>query len=213
MEWRPVVGYEGYLEVSDDGRIRTVGRYVKSKGNSVAYRPSRELKLRTINGYVHTGTTINGKEISIRVSRAVAMAFIPNSENKPQVDHIDCDKTNNNVSNLRWVTAKENVMYADMNGLRDHAYKSFIEKTKDPVFQSNAIELAAQYHRKKTYCFSLNGELIAEYKSCRDAAKENNCSFSGVSACCKGILPTLNGKIYSYDRNRFQVNQGELNVT
>lgn len=210
MEWRPVVGHEGYLEVSDEGKVRTIGRYAKSKNGSLRFVPQRELKLNNRqHGYVSTGTTINGKAVVIRVSRAVAMAFIPNPENKPQVDHIDCNKNNNCVSNLRWATAKENIAYGMMNGLWDKTINSFIERVKDPIFQSNALELAAQYHRKKTYCFTPDGEFICEYKSCRDAAKDNNCSVSGVSACCKGILPTLKGKVFSYDRNKFQVNQGE----
>lgn len=209
MEWRPVVGYENYLEVSDCGQVKTVDRYIKDRWNNLRLLPSRLLPLSTHhNGYLYAHIRLHGKTTNIRVSRAVAMAFIPNPFNKSQVDHIDCNKSNNCVNNLRWVTPKENVMYADINGLNEKKYRAFIEKTKDPVFQANAHELAAQYHRKKTYCFSPDGKLIGEYKSCREAAAMNNCSPSGVSACCKKILSTLKGKIYSYNKDLFLANYG-----
>ena len=52
-----------------------------------------------------------------KIHRLVAQTYIPNPMNKPQVNHIDCDKTNNNINNLEWCTNRENVIHAMKNGM------------------------------------------------------------------------------------------------
>ena len=86
-------------DISSLGKIRN-----NRTGNII--KPDKEEK-----GYCRLSIKVNGVKKHYAVHRLVALAFIPNPENKPQVDHIDNNKNNNKVPNLRWVTNKENARY------------------------------------------------------------------------------------------------------
>lgn len=115
--WKPVVGYEGCYEVSNLGNVRSVDR-VDRKGQP---RPGRVRKLLLNNcGYLYVGVSVDDKKANLTVHRLVAKAFIPNPNSKPQVNHIDGDKTNNIVSNLEWSTPSENTVHAYSKKLINH---------------------------------------------------------------------------------------------
>ena len=96
-EWRPVVGYEGLYEVSSLGRIKII-------------RTNKLMKLYKNNkGYYIVSLSRTGVKKKFLVSRLVALAFIPNPDNKPYVDHINTIPTDNRVENLHWVTQSENL--------------------------------------------------------------------------------------------------------
>lgn len=110
--WKDIQGYEGLYQVSNFGRVKSLGRYKKSPLLKSGYFWASEkfLKLsKRVDGYLNVRLSKNGKCKNFKVHRLVAIAFIPNSKNLPQIDHIDADKTNNNVNNLRWCTCKENI--------------------------------------------------------------------------------------------------------
>lgn len=110
-EWKDIVGYEGKYQVTATGRIRTLN----FKGTGIA----QELfPIKNKCGYLTIQLYKDGRYHHYGVHRLVAMAFIPNPYNLPQVNHKDEDKTNNNVDNvdnLEWCTAKYNSNYGTKN--------------------------------------------------------------------------------------------------
>lgn len=110
--WRPAVGFEEHYEVSDCGRVRRIKR---AKGAMLG----RCLKPKpTYKGYLLVNLSINAKMHKKSIARMVAKAFLPNPENKPEVNHRDGIKANNSVSNLEWATSVENANHAVRTGLR-----------------------------------------------------------------------------------------------
>lgn len=117
VEWKLIEGFDGIYSVSNYGEVRNnkTGKLMKLRKNE--------------KGYLRTNLTTNGNQKSVRVHRLVAQAFIPNPENKPQVNHIDFDKENNCVNNLEWVTNKENTQYSVCNRIFPGQQKKRNNKT------------------------------------------------------------------------------------
>ena len=161
-EWKNVIGYEGLYEVSNKGNVRNVRR-------------NKLLRLsKTKYGYIQVGLSKNGIRTMFQVHRLVAQAFIENSDNLPQVNHKDEDKTNNNVTNLEWCDAKYNNNYgtariraketAIKNGYwtglsRKESNKKYYEENKKKINENNR-----EYYEE-------NKEKINEYM--REYRKEN----------------------------------------
>ena len=108
-----IKGYEGLYAITKDGRVWsypkdcknhfTKGRYLKIKSKS--------------NGYHRVVLAKDRKYTNKYIHRLVAQAFITNLENKPEINHINCIKTDNRIENLEWVTCKENMKHARENNL------------------------------------------------------------------------------------------------
>lgn len=110
-EWRDVVGYEGFYKVSNYGRIKVLPHKVV-RGFCTVTCPEKIIKPRVKdNQYLFVRLSNGSKKTSKEkyIHRLVADAFLPNTENKKEIDHIDGDRTNNLVTNLRWATRIENV--------------------------------------------------------------------------------------------------------
>lgn len=119
------------------------------------------LSLSLQQGYCHVTLAIDKKGRRFRVHRLVATAFIPNPDNKPYVNHIDGNRSNNNVENLEWCTPSENTQHAIRTGLR--------KKTRArPIIQ-----------------YSLSGEEMLTFNSATEAARELNLQQSKITACCQ----------------------------
>lgn len=103
--WRPIPGFDNY-EASTFGKIRSL----KREGALI-------LKQRfNTSGYLRINLIINKKHTATLVHRLVALAFLPNHDNKPQVNHKDSNRANNKLSNLEWCTPSENIQHAHNNG-------------------------------------------------------------------------------------------------
>lgn len=108
---KPIKNFEGLYDIDDIGNVYSLER----KG----VQKERILKVRlNTKGYVHVALYKDNKIHTFRVHRLVAETFLPNPENKPEVNHKDCNKLNNSVENLEWVTAKQNYNHAVDNGLK-----------------------------------------------------------------------------------------------
>jgi hypothetical protein len=101
--WKDIEGYEGIYHVSNLGRVKRVA-------TNRVLQPYRNKA-----GYLLVYLCKNGKRKTHRIHRLVAQSFIPNPENKPEVNHLDENKINNMVSNLEWSTRKENCNYGTRN--------------------------------------------------------------------------------------------------
>jgi hypothetical protein len=128
-EWREIPGYEGFYWASSEGRIR-----------------NRFGKIRTLSnhrdGYLKISLSVRNAKTTGSVHRLVASAFIPNPENKPQINHKDGNKRNNIISNLEWSTSEEN---------NNHAYETGLNKCigsnhhQSKLTESDVIEIREKY--------------------------------------------------------------------
>ena len=123
-KWRDIPGYEGFYQVSDLGNIR-----------SIRFNKIRNMKSWDSHGYRAVELCMNNNRYTVGIHRLVALTFIPNPENKPEVNHKDRNKSNNNVENLEWVTQSENVA---------HAYRHGVEPRpthQDQPFQKEILDI------------------------------------------------------------------------
>lgn len=179
--WKDIQGYEGRYKISNTGKVKSIQRQV-SNGTGLVTLPTRILKQGTSHkGYPIAYLSKNAKSKTVRIHRLVAKAFIPNPDNKPQINHIDGDKTNNNVSNLEWVTNSENQLHAYEMGLNYVTGRA--GKPKRPVIQID-IE---------------TGERVKEYPSIAEAARTIGvASSSNIGQCCRGEKKTIAGYRWKY---------------
>lgn len=144
--WVDIEGYEGMYQISSYGNVRSLDREVHG-GYAGTYIRKGAAKALTpdFDGYLSVSLHKDGKDKVFRVHRLVASAFIPNPDNKLEVNHKDLDKTNNHVDNLEWVTRSEN---------EKHAYATGAAKPHAKLAYSRSISIAKR--SIPVYCVETN---------------------------------------------------------
>lgn len=147
--WKPVVGYEGLYEVSSLGRVKACERTILCQNQVCQFEriyPEKLLSFQYLAyGYTQAFLSKDGISKGYLVHRLVAQAFIPNPDNKPEVNHKDRNARNNELSNLEWSTKQENIDHALDNGWNPHL--SRLGK-KNSEYHNKRI---SETHRNKVY--------------------------------------------------------------
>lgn len=169
-EWKDVEGFEGYYQVSSHGRIKSLRRNHRMSNNRIEYDRSCGGAIRKQGvlalGYMCIGTCKNSIKNTYLVHRMVSIAFIPNPDNKPCVNHIDGNKTNNHVSNLEWCTYAENTNHAIKKGLMNYARGEKIYQSRLNEFQVRVIRKTSDLtHKELGEVFNISRSIITRIKN------------------------------------------------
>ncbi len=147
--WKDIIGYEGFYQVSSFGNVRSLDRYVNCNKGSMQFKKGMPIKpFVNHKGYGMVDLKINEVGKTISVHRIVAQNFIENPENKPQVNHKDGNKLNNHITNLEWMTNKENINHASENKL---LYRPNGEKCHYSKLTANEVIEIRKLKGKKTH--------------------------------------------------------------
>lgn len=170
--WEPVVGYEGFYEVSNQGRVRGVEREVYHGNGTYRRQPSKILRANPEGGgYLQVGLYKDGTMVKRKIHRLVAIAFLDNAQNLPEVNHVDENKRNNTLSNLEWCTRKEN---------ENHGTK------RARAAASMDYAALAQKLSKRVAQYSTDGTLIKVWDSLKAIHLALGYSQGNISMCCNG---------------------------
>lgn len=170
-EWTDIKDYEGLYQVSNFGRVRSLDR-LDGSNHRLKGRILKPIK--QTHGYLHVCLYKNGSQSIKKIHRLVAQAFISNPENKLDVNHIDENKTNNMLSNLEWVTRKENVNHGTRN---------------ERAGKSNSIAIIATNIK--------TGESTEFYGS-NECARQFGLSQGNIAKVLKGRLKQTGGYTFKY---------------
>lgn len=162
--WKDIDGYEGKYQVSSLGRIKSASWHNGATERLLKLRLDRR-------GYPTCFLYKDGQRKQLSVHRVVANTFIPNPHNKPQVNHINGEKSDNRVKNLEWCTNREN---------QDHASDSDLK------------------HTVKVLQLDMNGNLVKEWSSMAKAANALRVTRASIFSCCTGKAKSCKNYIWKY---------------
>lgn len=162
---KDVVGWEGLYQVDKAGNIWSKAR------NGNGYKTHKMSQSTDSDGYKVFKARNKNRVYTLKVHRAVAKAFLPNPENKPQVNHKDGNKANNNIENLEWCTASENIRHAKALGLQCEC--------------PNRVQVAQ--------CDKNTQAIINTFPSLKEAEKQTGVGWTGISANIRGVRKSAGG--------------------
>lgn len=183
--WLPIDGYDGY-EVSNYGRIKSLN-YNHTNQEQILKSGN------TKDGYQQVCLYKDGKPKMFRVHRLVAMVFIDNPNNLPQINHKDEVKTNNHVSNLEWCTAKYNNNY----GTRKEKASKAMSGDNNP--KPMLGKLGKEHHSSKQIIqLTLDNEVVKYWDSMHDVKRALDYNIGNIGSCCKGKRNYAHGYKWQY---------------
>lgn len=205
--WKDIAGYEGYYQVSNLGRIKSLSRIVKN--HLGCYKTKEKMLKQNLNknNYCRIYLSKNGIGKMFFVHRLVATTFIPNPNNLPQVNHKDENKTNNFVfinddgsvdlekSNLEWCDQKYNSNYGNCIKRRKISF------TENHSFlKANATKLKnnSKGAEMSVIAISINDNTILTFKSINEAKRQTGISKGHIWECCSGRRKTAGGYYWKY---------------
>lgn len=177
-EWKDIKGYEGYYQISNLGRVRSLDRETTQKHYSgVTSHYFRKGNIKKIqvqkNGYEIIALNKNGKITRKLIHRLVAESFIDNPKDYSYVNHKDNNLRNNQVDNLEWCTQSYNIKYAYDNWTKYPPNMKSIRQLKD-------------------------GKTIAVYDSISEAQRMTRICFTNISKCCRKLRNHAGGYQWEY---------------
>jgi len=184
--WKAIEGYEGYYEISNLGRVKSLKRQVKT---AVGYRTVTEriLIYQLSYGYPRVVLRRENTDKSFVIHRLIALAFIPNPNSFPIINHINGVRNDYRIENLEWCTYSHNTKHAFETGLHD--INPIIKMGKE-----NAIKMRIKVRqlKKKTK------ESIKIYDSISDASLQTDIPISNIVEVCKGRRKSAGGYSWEY---------------
>lgn len=179
QHWKPTHIFPEYYRISDSGELYSVRADKILRYSVDPY------------GYRYYVLCVEGNRRTIKAHRLVAMAFIPNPDSKPAIDHINGVKTDNRVSNLRWVTNKENTHNPiTLNKVKANGINNLSKMIKASIERNFGRQSVAVYR---------DGKLIQTFNSQRLAAQFVGTSEGHISSCLSGDRKTCKG--YTFKRS------------
>lgn len=166
--WVDVKDYEGLYQISNCGRVKSLGNDKKRKEKILKYG-------NTGDGHLTVALSKNGKIKKPQIHRLVAQHFIPNPQNKPIAHHIDKNPENNNVDNIMWVTEEQH------KALHPEVFEKTEIICSKPIVQ-----------------YTMDGQFVAEYKSAKEAERNTEIYQQNICACCNKQRKSAGGFKWQY---------------
>ena len=175
--WKPVPGYEGFYEVSNDGQVRSIYRYKKILKPMISN-----------TGYKRVDLFKNKKRKQYSIHRLVALAFIKNEDGKPFVNHKDENKLNNSADNLEWVSHVENCQYGTAIARRTEHFDYEHRK----INNANQIKVCSKPIKQ----YTKNGSFVREWASASECNRETGIWISAIREVVKGKRKSAGGYVF-----------------